>query len=107
VQFNDDACAKIGLENGITVKKIRFLGRPNPDKSYCSIVIHLSDQQEAERMLYQQYMDFDGEVAYTKVFESIPTPMRCYNCQKFDSHKARRMPSQRTSLWCMRKHWSR
>jgi len=94
VQFNDDACAKIGLENGISVKKIRFLGRPSPDKAYCSIVIHLSDKREAERMLDQKCMEFDGEVAYTKVFEHIPIPMRCFNCHKFGNHEARRCPAR-------------
>jgi hypothetical protein len=43
-------------------------------------------------MLNQKYMDFDGEVANTKVFESTPTPMRCFNCHKLDSHEARRCP---------------
>lgn len=94
VQFKEDACEKISRENGINVKKIRFLRRPSPDKAYCSIVLYLRDKEDAERMLDQKSMDFDGEAAYTKVFVSVPTPMRCFNCHKLDSHEARRCPAR-------------
>jgi hypothetical protein len=90
VQFKDDVCATIGRENGINVKKIRFLRQPSPDKAYCSIVMLLADKLDVERMLDQKCIDFDGEVAYTRVFVNIPTPMRCFNCHTLDSHEARR-----------------
>jgi hypothetical protein len=54
--------------------------------------MHLSKREEAERMLDQKYMDFDGEVAYTKEFVNLPTPRRCFNCHKFENHEARRCP---------------
>jgi hypothetical protein len=76
------------------VKKVRFLGRPSPDKTYCSIVIYLPSKQEAEKMIEQRYMDFEGEVAYTRTFEKITTPIRCFKCHKFASHEARRCPAR-------------
>lgn len=92
MRLNSDACAKIGEENGTTVKRIRFLGQPNPDKTYCSIIAHLSTKEEVERMLEQQYMEVDGEMAYPKMFQHIPIPTRCYKCHKFANHVARRCP---------------
>jgi hypothetical protein len=96
-RFNDDACASIGGENGITVKKIRFLRRPSPDQTHCSIVIHLASKNDAERMIDQNYMEFNGRVAYTRVFESIPTPRRCFKCHKFENHEARRCPAREST----------
>ena len=46
--------------------------------SYASV-----QQKDAERMLDQKYMDFDGEVTYTKVFEihSHPNEMLELPCE--------------------------
>jgi hypothetical protein len=93
-RFRDDAREKIGLENGITVEKIRFLRAPNPDKAYFSVVMLLSKREDAERMLEQNYMDFDGEVAYMRVYENLPRPKRCFNCHKFENHEASRCPAR-------------
>jgi hypothetical protein len=85
VQFKDDVCAKIGLENGVKVKKIRFLRQPSLDKAYCSTVMLLADKQDAERVLDQKCINFDREVAYTKVFVNIPTPMRITMARRMET----------------------
>jgi hypothetical protein len=92
--LREDAGAKIGAENGVVVSKIRFIGRPNPDKLHCSIVLFLTSKQEAEELIRRKYLDVDGEVAYTKTYEPKPTPRRCFNCHKFDDHDARRCPAR-------------
>ena len=94
VRIRSDACATIGSENGITVNKVRMLGRPNPDKRYCSIVMHLARKQDADGLLQRSYMEIGGEVAYTKAFEPATGPKRCFNCQRFNGHEARKCPAK-------------
>lgn len=92
MQLKDDVCTNVGVENGINVKKIRFLRKPSADKAYCSIVMFLANKDEAERVLEEKCINVDGEVAYTKVFVNIPTPKSCFNCHALDKHEARRCP---------------
>lgn len=94
INFRDDACAKLGAENGVSIKKIRFVGRPNPDKLHCSIALYLSSKQEADELIHRKYLEVDGEVAYTKKYEQVAKPRRCFKCQKFGNHEARRCPAR-------------
>lgn len=94
VRLREDACLKLSAENSISIRKMRFIGRPNPDKLYCSVVLYLASKPEAEKLLSRKYIDVDGEVAYTRVFEPSVGPRRCFRCHQFDSHEARRCPAQ-------------
>jgi hypothetical protein len=94
VHLRDDACAKISTENGVSIRKMRFIGRPDPDKLYCSVALYLTSKQEADDLLHRKYIDVDGEVAYTRVYEPVVGPRRCFNCHKFTNHEARRCPAR-------------
>jgi hypothetical protein len=97
VKFSNDARAIISLENKVTVSRVRFLRRPTPDQSHCSIVIDLDDEQEAEMLIEQRYMEFGGEAGYTRKFYATPTPNRCYKCQKLTRHRAMRCPEREST----------
>jgi hypothetical protein len=51
MRLTDNACAKIGEENGVKIAKMKLLGQPNPDKRYCSAILLLSNQEEAEKVI--------------------------------------------------------
>ncbi|KAF9729205.1 hypothetical protein PMIN01_12895 [Paraphaeosphaeria minitans] len=59
IHLREDAGAKIGAENGVVVRKLRFIGRPNPDKLHCSVVLFLASKQEAEELIRRKYLDVD------------------------------------------------
>ncbi|KAH7111783.1 hypothetical protein B0J11DRAFT_189782 [Dendryphion nanum] len=93
IRIQNDACERLSLENGLTIKKMHFLGQQSPDKLYCSIAIYLANNEEAESLLHRKFIEVDGKLAYTKPYTKIAIPRRCYNCQAFEKHKAHRCPS--------------
>ncbi|KAF2675997.1 hypothetical protein K458DRAFT_323081, partial [Lentithecium fluviatile CBS 122367] len=44
IHLCEDAEAKIGAKNGVAVRKIRFISRPNLDKLYYLIVLFLTSK---------------------------------------------------------------
>ena len=53
---------------------------------YCSIALYITSKQGAEELTRRKYLGINGEVAYTKTYESMSNPRRCFNCHKFDDH---------------------
>jgi hypothetical protein len=101
MNIREDTCERLGLENGVEIKKTRFLGRPNPDKQFCSVVIYLQNKEDAEALLLKRVLEIEGGIAYTKVYEPRTGPKRCFNCHKFGNHEARRCPEkQPTCGYC-------
>jgi len=93
IRIHGEACDRLSTENGVTIKKMHFLGQQSPDKLYCSVAIYLASREEAESLLHRKFVEIDGELAYTKPYVKMPTPQQCYNCQTFDKHKAHRCPA--------------
>jgi hypothetical protein len=94
INLRDDACAKLGAENGVSIKKIRFVGRPNTDKPHCSIVLFLGSKQEADELIHRKYLEVDGKAAYTKTYERIgrnSTTTKCEDAQP-GSQRASNVP---------------
>jgi len=91
IRLRPDACARLGEENGIVIKKMQFVGRQTPDKRYCSVVIYVEDKQEADRLLDRQTVEADGEIAFTRQYEQREPIKRCYKCQKY-RHEAYKCP---------------
>jgi hypothetical protein len=87
-------CERIGKENEVTISKIKFLGRPKPEKAYGSIVIYLPNEQEAERLIEDTTMNFGDEGAYIRRYIPISLSERCYNCQRFTGYRAERCPDK-------------
>ena len=78
------------------MRKMHFVGRPNPDKLYCSVALCLGSKQEADDLLHlhRTYIEVDGEAAYTGVYEPSVGPRRCFKSHKFDNDQARRCPAR-------------
>jgi hypothetical protein len=93
-KLKSDICETIGRENQITVTRARMLGRSNPDKRYCSIVIHVREKEEAKALLHNRYLELGSEVAFTSEFEERPWVKRCFKCQKFGHHEAKNCPEK-------------
>jgi outer membrane murein-binding lipoprotein Lpp len=94
IRIHEEACARMSAENNVTIRKMHLLGQQSTDKLYCSVAIYLASKDEAENLLRRKFMEVDGEVAYTRPYLQIPTPKRCYHCQKFEQHKAHRCSAQ-------------
>ena len=100
VHFRDDACAKISVENGVSIRKMRFICRPNPDKLYCSVALYLSSKQEADGLLHRKCIGMDGKAAYIRVYEPSIGPRRFFSCtakRRFSANSLREKPFARVS----------
>lgn len=87
----------IGRENGISISKIRFLGRGNPGKNGCSVILHMQDKREADQLTSRQYMEFGDVMVFTRKYAPRIGPHRCFKCQKFVAHDARNCPEKETT----------
>lgn len=85
-------CKVYGAENGeIEIKQMRWLGQSKPHLMYGSLVVYLSKKEDAEKLLHNQTMEFQGESGFTKLFLKRTIPQRCFRCQKYGHHQVRCM----------------
>ena len=103
IRLRPDACTRLGEENGIVIKKMQFVGRQTPDKRYCSVVIYVEDKQEADRLLDQQTIEADGEIAFTRQYEQREPIKRCYKCQKYRHEASKCRDEEQTCGNCAEK----
>jgi hypothetical protein len=85
---------EIGKENGINISKIRFLGRGNPGRDRCSVILHMQDKREADELTSRQYMEFGDEMVFTRKYTPRAGPQRCFKCQKFGTHREKQCPEK-------------
>ena len=81
------AAEALGHENETTVAKIGWLSQKNVPKAYGSMVVYVTKDGDARRLLREGYFHVAGESGYTRVFERRTGPKQCYNCQEI-GHKA-------------------
>ena len=93
VNFRDDACTKLGAENGVSTKKMRFVGA---DKLHCSVVLFLGNKQKADELIHRKYLEVDGEVVYTKTYERIANPRRCFQLPEIRQSRSAKVSDQGT-----------
>jgi hypothetical protein len=93
-EIRPTAHEEIGKENNISISKIRFLGRGNPGRNRCSVILHMQDKREADHLTSRQYMEFGDEMVFTRKYTPRAGPQRCFKCQRFGNHRARDCPSQ-------------
>lgn len=86
---HDELCRHYGEENGgVEIKKMRWLGGKT-HLLYGSLVVYLCKKEEADRLLENQTMEFQGESGFTKQFIRRVLPQRCFRCQEYGHHQLR------------------
>jgi hypothetical protein len=81
------AAAALSEENETTVAKMTWLSSKEAAKPYGSMVVYLTKDSDARRLLADGYFHAGGESGTTSVFEHRPRPIQCYDCQEI-GHKA-------------------
>jgi hypothetical protein len=81
------AIEALNQENEVQIAKVAWLSRKVNPKTYGSMVVYLTKNNDAKRLLQEHYFLVSGESAYTSVFEQTTGPEQCYNCQEL-GHKA-------------------
>ncbi len=81
------AAETFGKENETAVAKVAWLSRRDVPKAYGSMVVYLTKGTDARRLLAEGFFHVCGESGSTCVFERLPRPEQCYNCQEV-GHKA-------------------
>jgi hypothetical protein len=81
------AMETFGQENQVQISKMAWLSRKDSAKTYGSMVVYVSRNGDAKRLLQERYFHAAGELAYTSMFERRTGLLQCYNCQEL-GHKA-------------------
>jgi hypothetical protein len=93
------AAEALGKENEVTISRIRWLSRKEPGKAYRTIVVYVTKQSEAARLLQDQYFHVAGESGRTKVYKPRYSPEQCFKCQEI-GHKAFRCMKPQVCTRC-------
>lgn len=89
----------LSQENEIQIAKVAWLSRKANPKAYGSMVVYLTKNNDARRLLQEGYFLVAGESACTSVFKLITGPEQCYNCQQL-GHKAFSCSKNRVCARC-------
>jgi hypothetical protein len=81
------AAAAFSKENETTIAKIAWLSGKESAKAYGSMVVYLTKNTDARRLLDEGFFHAGGESGVTSAFEHWPRLTQCYNCQEI-GHKA-------------------
>ncbi|KAM4061956.1 reverse transcriptase [Hirsutella rhossiliensis] len=73
------AAEALGAENYVTIAKITWLSNREKAKAYGSMVIYVTKESDAQRLLDGVWFDVAGESACTNVFERRVGPIQCFN----------------------------
>ena len=93
------AAEALGKENEVTISRIRWLSRKESGKAYGTMVVYVTKQSEAARLLQDQYFHVGGESGRTRVYEPRYGPEQCFNCQE-KGHKAFRCVKPQVCARC-------
>jgi hypothetical protein len=93
------AMEALGQENEVQIAKMAWLSRKDSVKAYGSMVVYLTKNSDARRLLQERYFLAAGESAYTSAFERRTGPIQCYNCQEL-GHKAFSCSKKRVCARC-------
>ena len=93
------AMETMSQENEAQIAKVVWLSRKVNPKTYGSMVVYLTKNRDARRLLEEHYFLVAGESAYTSVFQQLNGPEQCYNCQEL-GHKAFSCSKNRVCARC-------
>ena len=98
-EIRSGATETFGQENDTTIAKMAWLSKKNVPKAYGSMVVYLTKDGDARRLLREGFFHVAGESGYTGIFERRPRPEQCYNCQEI-GHKAFQCKNDRKCAKC-------
>ena len=98
-EIRKGAMETLGQENDANVAKVGWLSEKMGPKAYGSMVVYLTKDSDARRLLREGYFHVAGESAYTGTFEQRSRPEQCYNCQEI-GHKAYQCKKDRKCARC-------
>ncbi len=75
------AAEALGAENNVNIAKLSWLSKKESGKAYGSMVVYVTKESDARRLVDGHYFVIAGESATTNVFERRSGPVQCYNCQ--------------------------
>ena len=75
-----------GENNNAGIARLGWLSAKHTGKAFGSMVVYLTKNSEAHRILQKGFFGVCGESAYVRVFERHPP--KCFSCQK-EGHIAR------------------
>jgi hypothetical protein len=87
-KVSKSAMERFGMENGVEVCTMRWLGKPRPSGQHASVVIKVATKEEAEKLLHSDSVTFGGGGLMISRFEERRTPVQCFNCRRI-GHRAR------------------
>ncbi|OAQ58658.1 reverse transcriptase [Purpureocillium lilacinum] len=98
------AAEALGAENSVSIAKVSWLSNRQSAKAYGSMVIYVTKESDARRLIDGHYFDLAGESAITNVFERRAGPVQCYNCQAIGHKSFKCKNSQRCGRCAMPGH---
>ncbi|PWI64591.1 hypothetical protein PCL_09521 [Purpureocillium lilacinum] len=91
------SCRGLGAENNVNIAKLSWLSNKESGKAYGSMVVYVTKESDARRLVDGHYFDLAGESATTNVFERRIGPVQCCNCQTI-GHKSFQSMSETLSI---------
>ncbi|KAJ6437917.1 reverse transcriptase [Purpureocillium lavendulum] len=92
------AAEALGAENRVNIAKVSWLSNKESGKAYGSMVVYVTKESDARRLVDGHYFDLAGESATTNVFERRTGPVQCYNCQTIGHKSFQSMMSKTLSI---------
>ena len=87
-KVSKSAMEHFGVENGVEVCTMRWLGRPRPSGQHASVVVKVATKEDAEKLLRSDSVTLGGGGIMVSPFEERRTPVACFRCRRF-GHRAR------------------
>ncbi|OAQ62576.1 endonuclease/exonuclease/phosphatase [Purpureocillium lilacinum] len=72
------AAEALGAENSVSIAKMSWLSNKRSGKAYGSMVIYVTKESDAKRLLDGHYFDLAGESAITDIFEPRKGPRKAH-----------------------------
>ena len=68
-KVSKSAMERFGVENGVEVCTMRWLGKPRPSGQHASVVIKVATKEDAEKLLRMNSVLFSGGVIVVLLFK--------------------------------------
>ena len=82
-KVSKSATERFGVENGVEVCTMRWLGRPRPSGQHASVVGKVATKEDAEKLLSSDSVTLGGSWVIVSPFKGQRTPVACFKCRRF------------------------